>query len=368
MHFETAQIGNPEKMTRNLKKLLLETAEGNHRLTKDEALTLFHSADLALLGLAAQKMSRRLHPENYRTYNVDRNINYTNVCECRCRFCGFSCDAEDPEAYVISRDEMFRKIDETLELSGNQILLQGGLNPQLRLEWFESLFTAIRERYPALNIHGLSATEVWYLARLEEISIEEVLHRLRTAGLGTIPGGGAEILDDEVREKVSPKKIRTDDWLRVMRLWHEMGGNSTATMMFGHAETYAHRTAHLERIRDLQDETHGFTAFISWTYQPFREFSAKKVGTFEYLKTLAIARLFLDNVPNIQASWVTQGMRIGQLALAFGANDMGSLMIEENVVASCGTVFHATEQELRSVIRNAGFEPKKRNVFYQLME
>lgn len=355
-------------MTENLKKILEATAAGTHRLTAEEALELFESHDLARLGQAANTAAQRLHPENYRTFNVDRNINYTNICECRCRFCGFSCDDGDPSGYVISRDEMFAKIDETIALGGNQILLQGGLNPHLRLEWFESLFEEIRTRYPQLNVHGLSATEIWYLARLEGLSMEQVMDRLRQAGLKTIPGGGAEILSDEVRQIVSPKKIKTDDWFHVMRYWHRTGGVSTATMMFGHVETYAHRVEHLARVRDLQDETHGFTAFIAWTYQPFKELPRPRVGAFEYLKTLAIARLFLDSIPNIQVSWVTQGMRIGQLGLSFGANDLGSLMIEENVVASCGTVFHASEKEMRDAIRRAGFESKKRNVYYQLME
>ncbi|MDO4630652.1 MAG: cyclic dehypoxanthinyl futalosine synthase [Planctomycetia bacterium] len=355
-------------MIKKLETILHAVMEGVHRLTAEEAVMLLESHDLACLGAAAEAVTKRLHPENYRTYNVDRNINYTNVCECRCRFCGFSCDDGDPGAYVISRDEMYQKIDETLALGGTQILLQGGLNPHLRLEWFESLFSDLRARYPQLNIHGLSATEIWYLARLEGISMEEVMERLRKTGLRTIPGGGAEILVDTVRKQISPKKIGTDDWFRVMRYWHETGGNSTATMMFGHVETLADRVEHFQRVRDLQDETHGFTAFIAWTYQPFRDLPCRKKGAFEYLKTVAVARLFLDNVPNIQASWVTQGMRIGQLALSFGANDMGSLMIEENVVASCGTVFHASEMEMRNAIRAAGYEPKKRNVFYELLE
>ncbi len=353
---------------KNIQKILSGVLNESRRLTASEALTLLESYDLAQLGRAAEAVSRRLHPEKYRTYNIDRNINYTNICSCRCRFCGFSCDDGAPEGYVLSREELFQKIDETIALGGSQILLQGGLNPNLHLEWFESLFREIHVRYPTLNIHGLSATEIWYLARLESLSMEDVIQRLRKSGLNTLPGGGAEILSDEVRKIVSPKKIMTDDWFRVMRDWHLAGGVSTATMMFGHVETLAQRVEHLLRVRDLQDETHGFTAFIPWTYQPFHGLECPKIGSFEYLKTLAVSRIFLDNVPNIQASWVTQGMRIGALTLRFGANDMGSMMIEENVVASCGTVFHATEQEMRTAIRDAGFEPKKRDVFYHIVE
>lgn len=336
------------------------------RMSPDRAVELLESSDLAALGAAAEAVCRRLHPENFRTYNIDRNVNYTNVCACRCRFCGFSCDAGDPQAYVISRDEMFRKIDETLALGGEQILLQGGLNPDLRLSWFEELFREISTRYPTLNIHGLTPTEIWYLSRLEGISFSETISRLQAVGLRTLPGGGAEILSDDVRNAVSPKKIMTSDWIEIMRLWHRSGHRSTATMMFGHVETPAQRVAHLAAIRDLQDETHGFTAFIPWTYQPFSGLPARKVGSFEYLKTLAVSRIFLDNIPNIQASWVTQGLRVGQLALRFGANDMGSVMIEENVVASVGTAFRATENQLRAAIRSAGFEPRKRNVFYEV--
>ncbi|MDO4571019.1 MAG: cyclic dehypoxanthinyl futalosine synthase [Planctomycetia bacterium] len=348
-------------------KTLDETAHSaTRRLTPSEAVELLRSSDLAQLGLAAQAVSARLHPEKFRTYNIDRNINYTNVCECRCKFCGFSCDIDDPKAYVISIDEMFRKIEETLELGGRQILLQGGLHPELRLVWFENMFLEIKKKFPQINIHGLTPTEIWYLARMEGISFEEVICRLKLAGLGSLPGGGAEILVDEVRKSVSPKKIMTDDWLHIMRLWHQAGGRSTATMMFGHVETLEQRVEHLDRIRQLQDETAGFTAFIPWTYQRFHDLPLPKTGAFEYLKNLAVARIFLDNIPNIQTSWVTQGLAIGQLALRFGANDMGSVMIEENVVASCGTVFRANENELRNAIEKSGFQPKKRNVFYEL--
>lgn len=353
-----------------------------NRLTPAEAVALLESPNLAEIAAEAEKVCRRLHPESWRTYNVDRNINYTNVCRCRCRFCAFSCDAGDAAAYVISWDEMFRKIEETVALGGEQILLQGGLNPALRLSWFEELFREIKTAFPAVNIHGLTPTEIAFLAEIEELELETVLDRLAAAGLGSLPGGGAEILVDSVRRQVSPRKIMTAGWLRVHELWHARGGRSTATMMFGHVESYADRVEHLARIRDLQDKTGGFTAFIPWTYQPVPQAilldgddqntpnmtDIPRAGTFDYLKTLTVSRLFLDNIPNIQASWVTQGMKIGELTLAFGANDLGSVMIEENVVASCGTTFAATESELRAAIRRAGYEPRRRNVFYEVQE
>ncbi|MDO4573867.1 MAG: cyclic dehypoxanthinyl futalosine synthase [Planctomycetia bacterium] len=347
---------------------ILDEVVCGKRLTPDEAEALFASNELARLGAAANAVCLRKHPERRRTYNIDRNINYTNVCVCRCRFCNFSCDAGDPEAYVISRETLFRKIDETVALGGNQILLQGGLNPELRLEWFEALFRAMQARYPQVNIHGLTPTEIWYLAQLEQLPYRTVIERLKAAGLGTLPGGGAEILSDAVRNQVSPKKIPTSQWLEIMALWHTLGGRSSATMMFGHVETFRQRVEHLDAIRQLQDRTGGFTAFIPWTYQPSKFLSCPKSGTFDYLKTLAISRLYLDNISNIQASWVTQGLKIGRLALRFGANDMGSVMIEENVVASCGTSFRATESQLRQAIREEGYEPGRRNVFYEPVE
>lgn len=342
------------------------------RMTPAEGVELLKSANLAEIAEAADAVCRRMHPEPWRTYNVDRNVNYTNVCRCRCRFCAFSRDAGDADAYVISRDEVLKKIAETVELGGEQILLQGGLNPELKLAWFEELFREIKRAFPWVNIHGLTPTEIAFLAEIEELPLETVLDRLADAGLGSLPGGGAEILVDSVRQKVSPKKIMTDDWLRVHELWHARGGRSTATMMFGHVETFADRMEHLARIRELQDKTGGFTAFIPWTYQPVPrgqwEVEIPRAGSFDYLKTLAVSRLFLDNVPNIQASWVTQGMKIGELTLFFGANDLGSVMIEENVVAACGTTFFATENELRNAIHRAGFTPRRRNVFYELAE
>ncbi len=349
---------------------LLEKAVAGERLSAADGLCLLQSNDLAALGAAADAVTRRLHPGPVRTYNVDRNINYTNICTSECRFCAFSRKPGENGGYVISREELYAKIDETLALGGNQILLQGGMHPDLDLGWYERLLADIRSRYPRLNIHGFSPPEIDHIARLSSLPAEEVLRRLRDAGLGSLPGGGAEILVDRVRQEVSPCKASAERWLEICRVWHELGGRGSATMMFGHVETLADRIEHLERLRQLQDETGGFTAFICWTFQPGNTALTEvvKAGAFEYLKTLAVSRLFLDNISNLQASWVTQGLAIGQLALCFGANDFGSVMIEENVVAAAGTSFHATEREIRSAISQAGFEPRRRNVFYDLLE
>lgn len=350
-------------------KTLLDKAVAGRRLDPDEGLALLESNDLALLGQAADAVTRRLHPEPYRTYNIDRNINYTNICTSGCRFCAFSCTADSGQGYVIDREELFAKIDETLELGGEQILLQGGMNPDLKLDWYESLLCDIKTRYPQLNVHGFSPPEIDHLAAGSGLSIEEVLRRLRHAGLGSLPGGGAEILVDRVRRLVSPEKISAERWLEICRAWHGLEGRGSATMMFGHVETLGERIEHLDRLRGLQDETGRFTAFICWTFQPGNTALADlpKVGAWEYLKTLAVSRLYLDNFANLQASWVTQGLPIGQLALRFGANDMGSLMIEENVVAAAGTRFRTHEAEIRRAISDAGFAPRQRNVLYELL-
>jgi cyclic dehypoxanthinyl futalosine synthase len=350
--------------------LLLEKAVEGQRLTPDEGLQLLQSRDLAALGRAADAVTRRLHRAPFRTYNVDRNINYTNICTSGCRFCAFARTAEDRDGYVIGRDELYEKIQATIDLGGDQILLQGGMHPELRIEWYEQLLRDIRQRYPRVNVHGFSPPEIWHIAEISGLSVESVLSRLKQAGLGSLPGGGAEILVDRVRQAVSPCKATAEEWLEVCRVWHRLGGRGSATMMFGHLETYGDRIEHLERLRCLQDETGGFTAFICWTFQPGNTALAHrpKAGAFEYLKTLAVCRLYLDNFPNLQASWVTQGLKIGQLALRFGANDMGSVMIEENVVAAAGTSFRASEAEIRQAISTAGYEPKRRDVFYQLHE
>ena len=349
---------------------LLEDAVTGRRLAAEEGLRLLESHDLAALGRAADAVTRRLHPERYRTYNIDRNINYTNICTSGCSFCAFSCKPGEPQGYVIEREELYRKIAETVELGGDQILLQGGMHPELGIDWYEQLLMDIKRRFPQINIHGFGPAEIVHLAELSGLPIDTVLKRLRAVGLGSLPGGGAEILVDRVRKAISPRKASSEQWLDVCRKWHAMGGRGSATMMFGHVETLEERIEHLERLRRLQDETGGFTAFICWTFQPGNTELAElgKVGALEYLKTLAVARLFLDNFPNLQASWVTQGLRIGQLALRFGANDMGSLMIEENVVAAAGTAFRTSEAEIRRLISQAGFIPRRRNVFYELLD
>jgi len=349
---------------------LLSKAVAGERLMPEEGLRLLESHDLAALGRAADEVTRRLHPENYRTYNIDRNINYTNICTAVCDFCAFYRSPKSKEGYVLDRAELYRKIEETIELGGDQILMQGGLHPEFKLQWYEELLHDIKSRYPQINIHGFSPPEIFHFTKVSKLPLRTVLERLMAAGLGSLPGGGAEILVDRVRRAITRGKVQTDDWLNVNRVWHELGGQSTATMMFGHVETLAERIEHLERLRQLQDETGGFTAFICWTFQPENTAMADMppAGAFEYLKTTAVARLYLDNFANIQSSWVTQGQRIGQLALLYGANDMGSLMIEENVVAEAGTVHHLSLDEIRGTIAELGYVPRQRNVHYQLLD
>jgi cyclic dehypoxanthinyl futalosine synthase len=349
---------------------LLAKGAAGERLTPDEGLRLLEEADLASLGRAADDATRRLHPESYRTYNIDRNINYTNICTAVCDFCAFYRSPKSNEGYVLPRAELLQKVAETVERGGDQILLQGGLHPDYKLDWYEQLLADIKSSYPMVNVHGFSPPELYHFTKVNKLSIRTVLERLRAAGLGSIPGGGAEILVDRVRRAITRGKVMTDEWLEVMRVWHELGGRSTATMMFGHAETLAERIEHLDRLRQLQDETGGFTAFICWTFQPDHTAMAHfpPAGSFDYLRSQSVARLYLDNIVNIQSSWVTQGLKIGQLALLFGANDMGSLMIEENVVAEAGTVHFLTLEEIRSAIAELGYEPRQRNVFYQLID
>lgn len=348
---------------------ILDRTVGGERLSADDALTLLQSRDLASLGRAADEITRRLHPESYRTYNIDRNINYTNVCTAVCHFCAFYRPPKSDEGYVLDREVLLKKIEETVQLGGDQILLQGGLHPDFKIEWYEELLRDIKSQFPQVNVHGFSPPEIYHFTKVSNLSTEEVLTRLRDAGLGSLPGGGAEILVDRVRAEITRGKVMTDDWLDVNRVWHQLGGRSTATMMFGHVETLEERIEHLERLRQLQDETGGFTAFICWTFQPDHTdmSDVPPAGAFEYLKTNAVARLYLDNFANIQSSWVTQGLKIGQMALLYGANDMGSLMIEENVVAEAGTVHHLTLDQIRNAITDLGYQPRQRNVFYELI-
>jgi cyclic dehypoxanthinyl futalosine synthase len=349
---------------------ILDKSIAGERLDRAEALQLLESSDLATIGAAANEVTLRMHPENYRTYNIDRNINYTNICTAVCDFCAFYRSPKSDEGYVLPREVLLDKIGETVALGGDQILMQGGLHPNFKLEWYEELLRDIKAHYPQINIHGFSPPELHHFTKVNKLPIETVLARLKEAGLGSIPGGGAEILVDRVRSAITRGKVMSDDWLNVMRVWHNMGGVSSATMMFGHAETLAERVEHLDRVRELQDETHGFTAFICWTFQPeHTEMShIAPAGSFEYLKTQAVARLYLDNIPNIQSSWVTQGVKIGQLALLFGANDMGSLMLEENVVAEAGTVHYLTLDQIRDAISELGYTPRQRNVRYELVD
>jgi cyclic dehypoxanthinyl futalosine synthase len=349
---------------------LLDKAVGGERLTLEEGQRLIESHDLAALGRAADEVSRRLHPENYRTYSIDRNINYTNICTAVCDFCAFYRKPKSPEGYVLERAELYQKIQETLDLGGEQVLLQGGLHPDFKLEWYEELLSDIRQKFPGINVHGFSPPEIHHFTKVSKLPLKTVLERLKAAGLGSLPGGGGEILVDRVRRAITRGKALTDDWLNVNRTWHELGGHSTATMMFGHVETPAERIEHLKRLRQVQDETGGFTAFICWTFQPEHTDMADvpTAGAFEYLKTLAVSRLYLDNFRNLQSSWVTQGLKIGQLALLHGANDMGSLMIEENVVSEAGTVHHLSLDDIRGAITEVGYIPRQRNVHYELVD
>lgn len=361
--------------TQHVRDLLYGCARGERRLEPADALLLLESASTLELGSAASYIRDTLHDDGEVTFIVDRNVNYTNVCVSRCRFCAFFRDADDPEAYVLAIDDLFAKVEQTLELGGTAILLQGGLHPDLSLEWYESMLTEIKSRYP-IHIHGFGPPEIVHFGKLAGIPTRDVLARLRNAGLDSLPGGGAEILVDRVRSHVSPRKATSTEWLDVMREAHSIGMSTTATMMFGGLETLAERVEHLARIRDLQDDTAGFRAFIPWSFQPgntaiaedetaLGAASPEAASAWEYLRMLAVSRLFLDNVANIQASWVTQGAKIGQVALAFGANDMGSTMIEENVVAAAGTRFMLARDELVRMIHDAGYIPVQRDTLYR---
>ena len=338
------------------------------RLDSAEGLLLLQRADLLTLGELANTVRKRLHPDRMVTFIIDRNINYTNICVNKCKFCAFYRDADSPDAYLLSKQELFSKIEETIAQGGTQILMQGGVHPDLGIAYFEELFSAIKSRF-IIQIHSLSPSEISYIAKRAQITIPEALTRLKAAGLDSIPGAGAEILVDRIRKKVSPNKIRWREWTEVMRAAHKLNMPTTATMMFGSIETQKEIIEHLVRLRDVQDERKGFTAFIPWTYQPGNtELGGRSATAVDYLKVLAVSRIVLDNFDNIQASWVTQGAKIAQVALEFGANDFGSTMLEENVVAAAGITFRMTKQEIINLIRDAGYTAAQRNTVYKILK
>ena len=339
------------------------------RVGRAEALELYRHAPTHLLGRLADEIRARKHPDRIVTYIIDRNVNYTNVCVARCNFCAFYREVGSSEGYVLGFDEIYRKIDETMAVGGNQLLLQGGHNPDLPIAWYEDLFRGVKARYPSFKLHALSPPEVLHISRVNQLPVPTVVARLIDAGLDSIPGGGAEILVDRVRKALNCySKASADEWLGVMREAHKAGLRSTATMMYGTVETEDERIEHMMRLRELQDETGGFTAFITWSYQPeHTERGGSEATGIDYLRTLALARIVLDNFDNLQASWVTQGGKVGQLSLAYGANDMGSVMIEENVVRAAGASYCMDEVEIVTNIEDAGFVARRRNMHYDVL-
>jgi len=344
------------------------------RISRAEARALY-SLPLQELGELANIRRKQLKREAYDgrgtdivTYIVDRNINYTNVCNVYCKFCAFYRTEKDGDHYVLSQEQIDAKLQELSDNGGVQVLLQGGHHPKLGIDHYLTMLAHIREKFPHINIHGFSPPEFNHFAAVFGMPLREVIARFKEAGLGSIPGGGGEILVDRVRDRISPLKCKTNEWLEVMRIAHELGLNSSCTMMFGHVETVEDRIEHLERLRATQDETGGFTAFICWTFQPEHTvLKAEPVGAGEYLRMQALSRIYLDNIPNVQSSWVTQGPKIGQVALAYGANDFGSVMMEENVVSAAGTTYCLTKEDIEGLIREAGYEPHRRNTWYQLL-
>ncbi|HYE30886.1 MAG TPA: cyclic dehypoxanthinyl futalosine synthase [Methylomirabilota bacterium] len=352
---------------------LLQRVWDGARINADEARRL-HALPLEELGALAHRRRELAKAKAYNgqgnqivTYIVDRNVNYTNVCNVYCKFCAFYRTETDPDAYVISHAEMDRKIEETIALGGSQILMQGGHHPKLSLQWYLDLLSHIHTKFPSVNIHGFSPSEFVHFQEVFNMPVEEIIKQFKAAGLGSIPGGGGEILVDRVRKRISPLKAMSNDWLGVMDTAHRLGLNSSATMMFGHVETLDDRLEHLERIRAQQDKTGGFTAFICWTFQAENtRLKAPTVGAHDYLRTQALARIYLDNIENVQSSWVTQGLEIGQVALKYGANDLGSIMIEENVVSQAGTTFRMTVPDMHRLISDLGFTPRARDNWYRL--
>jgi len=354
---------------------LIDRVIEGERITPEEALELYR-LPLEELGALADHRRKLALADAYGgegndvvTYIIDRNINYTNICNVYCKFCAFYRTEKEADSYVISHEEIDQKLDELTEAGGIQILMQGGHHPSLTIDWYTDLLSHIREKYPHVNIHGFSPPEFTHFADVFKMPLEEVIRRFKEAGLGSIPGGGGEILVDRVRSRIAPLKANSDQWLKVMEVAHRMGLNSSATMMFGHVETLEERIEHLERLRRQQDETGGFTAFICWTFQAENtKLRAEPVGSAEYLRMQALSRIFLDNIVNVQSSWVTQGPKIGQVALRYGANDFGSVMMEENVVSKAGTSFRLQAQEIETLIREAGYTPRRRNNWYELVD
>ena len=337
------------------------------RLTSGEALKIFSGGDLLELGKRADAIRKKKFGDVV-TFIIDRNINYTNVCKNECKFCAFFRKKNQSGAYLLSHEEILQKVRETVAAGGTQLMIQGGLHPDLDLSYYEEMLRLIKKNFD-ITIHSFTATEIQHFANCAGLSILETLKRLQAAGLDSLPGGGAEILVDDIRKKISPKKIMTDDWLNVMRLAHSIGMKSTATMVIGFGETQAQRLEHMEKIRALQDETGGFRAFITWTYQPLNTaLGGEKVSAQDYMKTLSMTRIFLDNIEHIQGSWVTQGERIGQLTLTFGADDLGSIMLEENVVRAAGTSFEMSTRKMVDLIRAAGKIPAQRNTRYEVLK
>jgi cyclic dehypoxanthinyl futalosine synthase len=352
---------------RDVRTILESSVEGT-RVSPHEAIVLFEQADLLDMADAADRIRRRRHPDNVISYIIDRNINYTNVCKEFCTFCAFYRVKGDPEAYVLPDHVIYKKIEETLALGGTGILMQGGVHPDLKIDYYEKLLAGIKERY-TIHCHCFSPSEILNIAKVSRLTVAQTFERLKAAGLDSMPGGGGEILDDEVRSDISPLKCTSEEWLMVHRKAHELGLRTTGTMMTGVGEKIRHRINHLEKLRQLQDETGGFTAFIPWTFQPENTELAKRnlpeVTATEYLRMLALSRIYLDNIDNIQVSWLTVGLKIGQVGLRFGVNDMGSIMIEENVISAAGARNRANDAELRRIITDAGFTPRQRTSLYE---
>ena len=358
-----------------LEDALIDKVLAGERITQEDARELYRMplVELGELANRRRNLAKRAayggRGEEIVTYIIDRNINYTNVCNVYCKFCAFYRTEKDGDHYVLTQEQLDQKLDELTAIGGIQILLQGGHHPKLGLDWYLAMLSHIREKYPHINIHGFSPPEFNHFAEVFAMPLREVIARFKDAGLGSIPGGGGEILVDAVRNRIAPLKCNSDQWLKVMEIAHELGLKSSATMMFGHVETLDDRIEHLQRVRAQQDATGGFTAFICWTFQPeHTKLRAEPVGSGEYLRMQALSRIFLDNIDNLQSSWVTQGPKIGQIALKYGANDFGSVMMEENVVSSAGTSFRLAKGEIEELIRDAGYEPRRRDNWYRLVD